>query len=144
MIVPEGISLIQLVAFAKKNIKINGWDSLKGWRVAYIRGGEIVKTRIDQYLIEGYELNSSELAIKFLDADRTDIIIGNRLIFNLAIEKYSNTNQIKEVGIFDEDSASFIYLNKRFEKYVITISKAIRTLREDGTLKGILLKLQRE
>jgi polar amino acid transport system substrate-binding protein len=134
--VPEPFGDFTFGAFAKhKEIRIDGWDSLKQLNVAYITGWKIFDLRVTQAK-SITKVKNKDLLFRLLDADRTDVALMTRLSGYAAIRRL----HLKGIRFLEPPLAvvpNFLYLNKRHEALAFKLADTLKALKEDGTYQRL-------
>jgi polar amino acid transport system substrate-binding protein len=138
--VPEVFFFNDLVAFAKKpDIKLSGWESLKSFRVAYVRGWQVYETSVAG--VKNLEILNSEKALfKFLYAGRTDVALAARYL-GLKLVHDLNLNGIYVVEPPLVVKKMYLYLNKKHAKLAPILAETLREMKADGTYQKIYNKI---
>lgn len=134
--IPEAIFVNELVAFSKdSNIKLSGWNSLKRFRVAYVRGWKIYENNVKN--VKDLEiLNHQEALFKFLDEGRTDVILLSRISGLKVISDLS----LKGIAAIEPPLVVknlYLYMNKKHEKLAPIFAKILHDMKSDGTYQQI-------
>ena len=137
--VPETLFVNDLIAFSKDpNIKISGWNSLKRFRVAYVRGWKIYKNNVVG--VKHLDIiESDEALFKFLDAGRTDVALSARILGSKVI------SDLKLKGIVAIEpplvvKKMYFYMNKKYEKLTQVMAETLRGMKRDGTYQRLYNK----
>ena len=137
IMVPLPINFLEGVAFSKKNININGWDSLKPYTIA-IRLG----TKFAEYGTKGMNVSkfvSNEKIFTLLSENRYDICVSSRIVGLYQIKKQNLIGiKILEPPLVKHDL--FHYLNKKHRDLVPIISKEIKKMQQEGRILEIRKK----
>ncbi|MDK9716288.1 MAG: transporter substrate-binding domain-containing protein [Trichlorobacter sp.] len=134
--VPEPIIEVQFVIFSKnKNLKTPNWASLKPYHVGYVRGWLIAEDKIKDVRQITVVENRTSL-FKVLEADRIELAFaelygGYYLMHTLNLPQLS----IAQPPLATKDM--FLYLNKKHEKLVPELAKALRDMKRDGSYDAI-------
>jgi polar amino acid transport system substrate-binding protein len=127
-----------IVAVSKRtDIEINGWESLKGYKLAQPQGGKFITKNLSSLGLKAHPLNKPEQGLKFVLAGRADMYLTPPfLVMKLMKKPEFNTLQLltPHVAI----NRYFSYFFKRnadaAQKYLTTL----KAIKEDGTYKKIL------
>ena len=86
--VPVAISKIDLVVVTKnKKFVIDGWNSLRYYKVGYVRGIKVIENNLI-YGTVSEPVTGLEQAYKMLDAGRIDVIIDVRTNVKDSVQKF--------------------------------------------------------
>ena len=137
--VPEKIMSWDFVVFSKKGIELSqGWASLENKNVAFINGWKIVEKNIPDSSYITKTKNSKQL-FTLLKKNRTDFIIyehwgGHYVINMMGMKKV----KIRQPALASKDM--YIYIHKKHENLLPVLSKALSTMKKDGSYKKIFNK----
>ena len=70
-----------------KNITVNGWESLKTYKVAYSRGWKVLDINLNSFHFNLYVLNSAEMGLLFMSTGTADIFINIPFIVDPLLNK---------------------------------------------------------
>ncbi len=136
VMVPEPLSALIFTAFSRnKNIKIDGWESLLPYRVAWVNGWKICDKKLSKAKSVD-KLKNEKTLFLFLERGRTDIGI-----FGLA----PGIAYLKRIGITDiyplsppiAVSNSYLYVHKKHTRLLPKIVKTLQEMKHDGTFLKI-------
>ena len=136
----ESVIKADYIAFSRrKDIRIDGWDSLKPFHVGIINGWKLLERNISgtQSLIK---VKNSKQLFAVLDKGRVDLIIFSR---------YSGLQIVKDLGligirVLEPPLATrdrYFYLNKKHKSLAVRASAALREMKADGTYNQIFDKV---
>lgn len=134
--VPEPIIEVQFVIFSKnKELKTPNWESLKPYHVGYVRGWLIAEEKIKGVRQVTVVENRSSL-FKVLESNRIELAFaelygGYYLMHTLNLPHLS----IAQPPLATKEM--FLYLNKKHEKLVPKLAKALRDMKRDGSYDAI-------
>jgi len=134
--VPESIIEVQFVIFSKnKELKTPAWESLKPYHVGYVRGWLIAEEKIKDVRQITVVENRTSL-FKVLESDRIELAFaelygGYYLMHTLNLPHLS----IAQPPLATREM--FLYLNKKHEKLVPKLAKALREMKRDGSYDAI-------
>lgn len=134
--VPAIIFDTAFVAFTlRKDLAINGWQDLKPYDVAIIRGHKIS----EQNVVGTHSLTKTdnvEMLFTLLKNNRADVVVCEQF-FGFDMAKKIG---LEDIRILDPPLATldfFIYLHKRHRNIVPRLAEAIEKMHEDGTYDRI-------
>ena len=146
IMIPIVISSVENCALSKdSDIKIDGWESLRTYSIATVRGIKIIEKNT-----EGFNrklLTKIEQCFYMLEKDRVDIIIYDKLSSSELIKKkgYKGIN-ILEPPLLKVDL--YHYLHKKNIDLVDDITSVLESMKESGEFetirKNYLLNLEKE
>ncbi|MFC1523437.1 substrate-binding periplasmic protein [Thermodesulfobacteriota bacterium] len=132
--IPVSIYLYKSMAFSKQKIRINGWRSLKPYKLGFLRGHKQVEEKLKGLTYKRVE-NSDQL-FKMMDAERLDVVIigrarGLRTIQQLNLEKIKVLEPpLSELNLYH-------YLHKRHQHLVSKMTKIFQKMEDNGRIKQI-------
>ncbi len=137
--VSEKIADFEFVAFSKhKSFKVTGWDILRPYNVAIVRGWKILEENIvgTESLVMA---KKQDVLFTLLDMDRTDVVVYSRY------EGYEVISKLEIKGVKTMEPAlavreMFLYLNKKHKALVPLVAAALRQMKDDGTFDDIKRK----
>ena len=135
IIVPESIIVWEFSVFSlKKNIKIEGWHSLKPHSVGYVHGWQIYKKRTKNLKRVISTSNPSQL-FRLLKNGRIDLAL---------FESQQSSYWIKKTGVAAlklspalAKKPLYIYVHKKHKNLVPKIVQVIKDMKKDGTYRRI-------
>jgi len=134
------ISLVLGTFSNKKIIDVTNWESLKNknYRIAFIRGYELIATNLKRLMDENNLVPVSNLleGLDKVNKGEVDIFIGREKSVANEIKR-SNFN-ISKISTIENEASLFVYLHKKHEKLAAKLSTVIKQMKEDGTLKILL------
>lgn len=137
--VPEKIMDWEFVVFSKKQINLSqGWDSLKGKDIAFIRGWKVLENNVPEQATITKVENSTQL-FTLLDKNRVDYV---------AYEKWGGKYLINQLRLNNvtlgnpplEKKGMFIYLHKKNSHLVPKLSAALIEMKADGSYQRLVEK----
>jgi polar amino acid transport system substrate-binding protein len=139
--VPERYVSISFVAFARDaTISLDrGWDSLKPYRVGFIRGWKLFEAHAAGARIV-QRVETPEQLLQMLDQGRIDIALYTRSS-GMALAHRMGLPAIAPLAPTLRDADMYLYLNKRHEALVPRLAKALREMKADGTYNRIIAGL---
>lgn len=125
--VPAKIFNFEFVAFTKnKSIRVDGWSSLKPYRVGIVTGWKILEKNISN-VRERSDLSNPESLFKMLDSDRIDVAVYSNFLGSMLIKKLNLKNiLVKKPSLATKPM--FLYLHKKHKKIIPSLTKKIREL----------------
>lgn len=134
--VPEPNMVMDFVAFAKQDFKIEGWDSIKDSYIGLVKGWKILEDNTAGFPNVTIVPTETEL-FTMLEKGRIDIAIYSKL---------AGYEQIMLLGLKDihhlepplTSQNMYLYLNKKHMNLVEQIAQALKDMKEDGTYEQIV------
>ncbi|WP_320169401.1 transporter substrate-binding domain-containing protein [Maridesulfovibrio sp.] len=136
--VPEALLTGEGYAYSTKEIEIpNGWEDLRGHRVAAIRGLWAFK-KAARYAAQFYEVDSQTSLLRFLLKGRADIILDGPAIDRFLVKEEFRTKGIRKLKPALTSLPFYAYLNCKHEALVIPLAKTLQEMKLDGTYASIM------
>lgn len=136
--VPEAFIRISFVAFSKDaTIDLHsGWDSLKPYRIGYITGWKMFEEKATGAKIVN-KVDTPDQLFQMLQSDRIDLALYTRSdgIFITREKGYSTMAPLLPAL---KDVDMFLYLNRKHESLVASLTAALKGIKADGTYNRIL------
>lgn len=133
--IPVPIVTFRFVAYSlDKKISVNGWDSFAPYSVGYIRGWVIYEKNLTKAKTVT-TVNNAEQLFKLLMNGRTDLIMFEYYRGSWW-NKHLNANA-HIIGSPVAEKDMFMYLHNKHENLVPAITKALETMKQDGTFQKI-------
>lgn len=133
--VDEAIVSVRLVAWAlRKNIGINGWESLKNHKIVYTKGGKIIEINLPKFVPKANIILAStiEQALKLLEAGRVDIFLEVDAIGSY-IENHPGFRDKGFTIAGDVARLKFYpYLNRKHAILAPKLAETLKAMKEDG------------
>lgn len=136
--VPEPNMQMQFVAFAKRDIPIDDWESLRGLRIGMVSGWKILERHTRDFPNVTHLLQIAAL-FQMLEIGRLDVVLYSKL---------TGYEQLQALGYNDIHHLSpplcvkdmFLYLHKSHANLVEPLAEALREMKNDGTYAAIVEK----
>jgi len=129
--VPEKIMDWEFVAFSAKEIELdNGWNSLESHSVAYINGWKILENHLKYKGV--IKVRNSNQLFTLLKNRRTEVIVYELWGGLLKLREFGIT-KVKKLNPSLAVKNMYIYLHKKHEKLVPSLSQALISLKKDGS-----------
>ncbi len=133
--VPVNIFDFEFMAFSRlPDLQISGWPSLLPYRVGMLRGWKIVEqnTLGAKSVIQ---VNEYDQLLTLLDKQRVDVAILDRVMGGWKLQQLGYDINIIEPAIVTKPN--FIYLHKKHQELVPTITRVVKEMKRDGTYDAI-------
>lgn len=137
LMVPEPVHTATWSAFTcDKSVPITGWDSLRDYSVACMRGWAICDNNIPSDT-DVVHVSTMEQLLKMLCKQRVDVIV---------LERYAARYYLKKLGLHCQAlretplarQPTYMYVNKRLRELVPSISSVLRGMHNDGTIRRLV------
>ena len=134
--VPEKISENRIVAFSKNTgIKVDGWQSLLKYQVAYINGWRNCERELRQSKTK-ISVKNEALLFTLIEKNRVDVGVFGQST-GVEVLKLLGYSDIKALEPPIVVSSLFLYVHKKHEKLIPEIVKTLRGMKGDGTYKKL-------
>ena len=137
--VPVAIWSHPELAFVKKDIELDGWQSLAPYRVAFRVGTKVVENNIQGIVKNQVPLGTIDEGFELLAKGEVDVVISDNIVGSVLLEseKYKRSGIAQIVKPLDT-ALLFTYLHKKHSDFVPLFAKAIRTAKQNGTYAKII------
>ena len=135
--VPESVLKFEFVVFTKNlHFKPSGWDSLKPYNIAIVRGWKILEANIagTKSLMK---VRDERLLFDLLHSDRVDAIVYD-LSQGVALLRELNYRDIYPLRPPLAVREMYLHLHKKHADVVPRLTHAIRDMKNDGTYNTII------
>jgi polar amino acid transport system substrate-binding protein len=134
-IVPIPLMRYEIVAFCRCTpFTLNGWESLKPYRLGYIRGIKIVEQNTGG--MDAEPVGTLEQAFGKLELGRSDIVLTNRAT-GIALLRKQRLNDVIVLRPALANFPVYHYVYKGREDLVPNLTKVLQQMEKDGTLERI-------
>ena len=135
LLIPVPINRVEGLVFTKsKEFVVNGWESLRPYRIGIVRGVIFIEKGTEGMNV--HSATTNEMVFKILDRGRTDISVVNRVSGLLYLKKLKLKN-IKQLEPPVKELELFHYLHKKHRDIVPKISKILSAMQNKGRIKQI-------
>ncbi|WP_206483333.1 transporter substrate-binding domain-containing protein [Thalassotalea sp. G2M2-11] len=137
--VEEELFDIKQYAFSTKNIKINGWQSIQPYRIAYERGTVFIENQKEQ-LEQLIPVNSTEQAFHMTFRDRADMTITGQstgqavLARNSALFKGAVKQQYPAITSLK----LFSYMHNYHQELANQLATQLKAMKKSGKFEQLL------
>ena len=141
IMIPTPVYETEIVVFVKnKKFKVDGWDSLKPYRIGAPAGYTAILSHLKGF--NYWELTYEQI-FKMLDSGRVDIGV---------VDRFNGLNTIAKLNLKDinylptplKTIKFYNFLHKKHKNILPKITKAMRELKEEGRLKEIWQKYEKK
>ncbi len=134
--VPEKIIDMEFVVFTRHaSFKVEGWNSLKPYAVAFNTGWKILERNVPDTL-EKTLLNNEYQLFSVLMKDRTDVIIYSRWL-GLGYIQQAHLQGVKMLLPPLARRGMYVYLHKKHARLVTKLAEALREMKTNGRYQAI-------
>ena len=137
--VPEKIDDFKFTAFTwRPDIQLKDWSSCKPYNVAIVRGWKILEANLTD-VRSLVKVKNQELLFSLLGKQRTDIAVYSRFEGQEMIKRLG----LQSIRVLEPPLATremFLYLNKKHLPLIPTLTKQLRSMKDDGTYDRIFEK----
>ena len=137
--VSEPLFIIDQSVLSKKDILVNGWDSMANYTIAYERGTTFLDKKQNKFK-SIILVNSSEQAVALVYQDRADITITSRLTGKRILSKNKNfENTIKILTPPLIEITLHVYINQKLHPELADkLSLILKQMKQDGRFERLL------
>lgn len=134
VMVEESLITIDQSVWSKLDIKVDGWDSLKDYRIVYQRGTKFIDEKKE--IFKSYQIIDNMFSVfKILKKGRADLTITSRDTGAMCLKKLNMENSgIKVLYPPLKEIVLYPYMNA--EKHLdlsLRLARTLRAMKEDGT-----------
>lgn len=138
--VSEPVATHPFIAYSiNRNIKIDGWKSLKPYRVVYLRGWKIVERELQSIHEQLHPVDDARIALTLLGANRADVLIHVPYVIRplLATDefKYSSIKALKPPL---EYINVYTFLLEKHQALAEKMAIALREMKKDGSFEALV------
>jgi polar amino acid transport system substrate-binding protein len=134
-IVPIPLMRYEIVAFCRcMAFTLNGWGSLKPYRLGYIRGIKIVEQ--NTVGMDAEPVGTLQQAFGKLKLGRSDIVLANR-VTGIALLRAQQWNDVIVLQPALANFPVYHYLSKNHEDLVPKLTEVLRQMEKNGSLERI-------
>jgi len=137
VLVPEPICTFEFAVFSKRELAIDGWDSLKPYRTGVI-GGWMILERNLAHLPKLTVVANKESLFSMLAKDRLDAAVFE-LSEGVALLKQAGITNVRPTGTLVKRDL-YVYLNKRHQALAGRLATALKDMKRDGTFQRIVAR----
>jgi polar amino acid transport system substrate-binding protein len=136
LMVKTPITVISPSVYTKKEtyFTVQGWQSLKPYRVAYLRGVKFIERNLNGLSIEGEGVATTEQAFIMLEHNRVDVVISDANQTANLLPKYPD---IKMLSPAVDSFPAYHYLNKKHADLVPKVEAVLQQMIDDKTIERL-------
>ncbi len=140
--VDEPIFILDQSVWSKKNIKVDGWESLRPYSIVYHRGTKFIRDH--ESIFKSVQIvNEMQSVFTVLKIDRADLTITSRETGMLCLKKFS----LEDSGIKVQyppllEIALHTYLHKSHAALAVELAGTLKQMKQDGTYNRLLNDVQ--
>ncbi len=136
--VPEKMIDYEFVAFTKnKKLKINGWDSLENYNIAYITGWKIFEKKAIKYKSLVKTQNVQQL-FELINKNRVDIGLYDRWSGVWQAKRFSENIHFLQPTLASREM--YLYMHKKHKNIIEKLAESLKSIKIDGTYQRIFDK----
>ncbi len=136
--IEEPVYIIDQSVWSNKDIEINGWESLRDYRLIYQSGSKIIENNLN-FFQESYAVNSLKQAFLMITLDRGDITITSRETgYNTLRENSLENSEIRILSPPLLEIKLYPYLNRKHEELAKKIARTLIEMKADGTFQKLM------
>jgi polar amino acid transport system substrate-binding protein len=137
VMVPVPIAAFEFAVFSKrKNIVVDGWDSLKPYKTGIITGWKILEKNIG-HLPSLSRASDQDSLFDMLEKEHIDLAVFD-LTEGGELLRQRKPSAIRALKPLLDKRDMYIYLNKRHAALIGPLSKTLKDMKRDGTFQRIL------
>jgi polar amino acid transport system substrate-binding protein len=129
---------ISIRAFTNRDLPIEDWASLKGYRIAYISGFLIARNNTTN--MDRIETKTLEQAMNLLAANRVDVVIASTAS-GLEITQQPDKKSLIMMERALATVPLYHYVHKRHAEIVPVLTENLKQLREQGEVDAIIQRV---
>ncbi len=135
IMVPHPVDFGEAMVFTKNKVfPVNGWDSLKPYKIGILRGNKFAEKGTEG--MNRLPANTIEQLFEMLDAERADIIVLLRWNGSTTLKKMNLTGiRVLEPPV--ETMPLYHYLHKKNERLVPKVAAALKEMEKEGLIQKI-------
>ncbi|TVR55154.1 MAG: ABC transporter substrate-binding protein [Spirochaetaceae bacterium] len=134
--VPEPNMVMEFVAFSKRPIEINGWESLRNLDIGVVRGWKILEDNISGFPNVARVPTEKEL-FNMLRLDRIDVALYSKLTGYALLQEM----EIEGITHLTPPLATremYLYVHAKHDGLRESLASALREIKADGTYAAII------
>lgn len=139
--IEEPFSSVPLYSYSlDQSIHIDDWSNLGAHKVVVVRGQAFIKTYLEKGTYS--EVNSVQAALRFLQAQRADIYIGDVFTATTVLNspEFKGT-KIKRHSLPVASFDAHTFFSEKYPQYAKQYHKALRAIRKEGIYQEIVAKM---
>lgn len=135
--VSEPNMTMHFVAFSRRNIEIDGWESIRNLNIGIVKGWKILENNTRDFPSVILVPTEKEL-FNMLRKDRLDVALYSKLTGYAALQDLGYDNEgIRHLEPPLASRDMFLYVHKEHANLADDIAAALRSLKTDGTYNRI-------
>jgi len=141
VVVPVPVRRISIVGYTTKKevIPITGWESLKPYKIVFVRGSKILQINAEKNQWDYHEVDTAVQIFKMILLNRADIAVAatTRGTAALAILKKEGY-PIEQIKLLDPPLSEVLlyhFLHKKNQHLVPEITASLKEMEKDGALQ---------
>ncbi len=135
--VEEPIITIDQSVWSKEDFVVDGWESLRNYRLVYERGTKFIENNL-HYFESAVPVNNLQQAFLMIHRGRADIAITSRDTGTPRLIEYGlESSGIKVLDPPLLELHLYPYMNIKHEELAENIAQTLREMKSDGTVKRL-------
>lgn len=134
--VPEPNMTMRFVAFSKRQIPIDGWESIRELDIGIVKGWKILETATEGFPQVVYVPTETEL-FNMLRKDRIDLALYSELT-GYAVLKDMGLQGITHLEPPLAERDMYLYVHKEHAALTSAIAGALKSMKDDGTYAALV------
>lgn len=131
--VPVALLQYEIVVFSRRwNFKVQGWESLRPYRLGFVKGIKIIEENTRGMQLE--PVATLQQAFVKMELDRSDLVLSNRLS-GLASLRQHGTQGVMLLQPALASFPVFHYLHRKNEALLAPLTQALRELERSGFIR---------
>ena len=124
-----------LVAFTKGPLPIQGWESMRKYRIGYIAAMLIIERRLASGYVT-FPVNDPKQLFRMLESGRTDVVVTSRVLGELTMRDLGITDISRTHGVL-ETVCNYHFLAKGKENVARHLSAELAEMEKSGRIAEI-------
>jgi len=141
--IPVSIGTVQVGVFTiDKQFEVNGWASLKPYKLGVIRGLALTDKPTEN--MDRNMINGPKSAFDMMIKGRHDVVVVPRLDALVYLKKNNLEDKIKAYSKPVMELKLFHYLHEKHEELIPKFTKVLQEMEEKGKLKELIAKSEKK
>jgi len=139
----EPTASFPIYAYAtRKNIVIEGWDSLNNYSVAYITDNRYIHSKVNSIIENTFSFSKISSALNFIEAGRADIFVHTPI----GVESLLRSDELKYARVKAlhpkvDIQNTYIHVLPKHKKLATCLNIALKNMKEGGTYQKLVDRL---
>jgi len=141
--IPVVIGTMPISVFTKKEVfPVEGWESLKPYRIGFLRGMESIERGTKG--MRRNRSNTSTALFQMLDKNRVDVVIFFQLGGLSVIKDQNLQGRVRLLSPPLMELKLYHYLHKKHQALIPEFTKVLRQMEQDGTVQRLIEQNEKE